>query len=92
VTDERDDHDTPNRRDDNARHPIEHAARAAIGGCPNFFRAFKDANSGDPRRAARGLIEMMVLNIREGEMPGRDFQGLPVHLPDTEREMRVLAL
>lgn len=89
---ERDDDDTPNARDDNARHPIEHMARAALGVGADFFRAFKDANSGDPRREARGLIEMMVLNIREGEMPGRDFQGLPVHLPDTEREMRLLAL
>ena len=73
-------------------HPLDVAARAARAVGADFFRAFKRANSGDPREEVRGLVEMMVLTIRDGEMPGRDFVPLPAHLPDTEKEMRVLHL
>lgn len=92
MTDERDDDDTPNVRDDNAKHPMVYASATARAVGPDFFRAFKAANSGNPREEVRGLVEMMVLNIREGEMPGRDFVPLPVHLPDDERGMRLLAM
>ncbi len=92
MTEERDDDDTPRVRDDNARHPIEHAATAARRVGPDFFRAFKDANSGDPRRETRGLVEMLVLNIRDGEFPGREFVAPPIHFPDDEAGLRRLSL
>ncbi len=92
MTDERDDADPPRVRDDNARHPIEVAAHAARKVGPDFFRAFKDANSGDPVRETRGLIEMLVLNIRDGEFPSREFVSPPIHFPDDEAGLRRLSL
>lgn len=92
MTEERDDDDTPNVRDDGAVHPIVAAAHAARRIGADFFRAFKDANSGDPTREARGLVEMLVLNIRDGEFPSREFVMPPIHFPDDEAGLRRLSL
>lgn len=92
MTEERDDDDTPNMRDDGAVHPIVAAAQAARRVGADFFRAFKDANSGDPTRETRGLVEMLVLNIRDGEFPNREFSMPPIHFPDDEAGLRRLSL
>lgn len=90
MTDERDDDDTPHQRDDAAPHPLEIVARVAHED-PAFYRAFRDANGSDPIKAARGLLAMQVLTIQAGEMPGRTYEQLPAHIPDTEKGMRDLA-
>lgn len=89
---DRDDDDTPNMRDDRAVHPIAAAATAAKRIGADFYRAFRDANSGDPTREARGMVEMLVLNIRDGEFPGRDFAQPALHFPDDENGLRRLAI
>jgi hypothetical protein len=87
------DDDTPDIRDDNAAHPMDHAAAAARLVGAEFYRAFKNANSGDPTQEARGLIEMQVVTIRDGEWPGRGgYQRLPAHVPDDEAGMRRLSV
>lgn len=72
--------------------PLDVAARAAKAVGADFFRAFKRASSDNHLDQVRGIIEMMVLTIEAGEMPGRAFLGLPAHLPDSEKEMRSLVL
>lgn len=90
---EHDDDDTPNVRDEAARHPMEVAAEAARKVGVDFYRAFKRANSGRPVDEVRGLIEMQVITIRDGEWPGRDgFAKLAAHVPDDEAGMSRLSL
>ena len=92
TDEERDDDDTPYTRDDNATHPMQHAADAAHRYGTDFYRAFKNANSGDPALETRGLIEMQLITIREGEWPGREgYQKLAPHIPEDEAGMRRLA-
>jgi len=93
MTDTDDTDDTPNVRDDNAVHPMENVAAAARLVGAEFYRAFKNANSGDPVQEVRGLIEMQVVTIRDGEWPGRaGYQHVPVHVPDDEAGMRRLSV
>jgi hypothetical protein len=72
--------------------PLDTVARVAKAVSADFFRAFKRANSDNHLDQVRGIIEMMVLTIEAGEMPGRAFLPLPAHLPDSEKEMRSLVM
>jgi hypothetical protein len=56
---------------------------------PEFYGAFRRANSSDPRTAARGAVEMSVLTIREGATHP-DYLVAPAHLPVTDQEMQLL--
>lgn len=93
MIEERDNEDAPNVRDDNATHPMQHAADAVQRYGTDFYRAFKNANSGNPALEIRGLIEMQLITIREGEWPGRGgYQKLAVHIPEDEAGMRRLSV
>jgi hypothetical protein len=77
------------RRED-VPHPMIQVAKTAMVMGAEFARAFRRANGDSERDRGLGLVEMVVLTIREGEMPGREFLPIPAHLPETETEMRAL--
>lgn len=73
--------------------PLANLGRAAqrVGG--DFFKAWRRSMSGaDDKTTARSLVEMTILTIRGGDASVPDYLSLPAHLPDGEKEQRVLSL
>lgn len=68
--------------------PFDNMGQAAKKLGPEYYQAFRRAMRGDED----AIVELTVLTIQAGDAEPAEFLALPAHLPDGEKEQRLLVM